>query len=181
MERGEVMGVRRQAREAAIQALFMCDFISDWDVSAAEFCLDHFSVSPAVRPYAGQLCKGALENVTKIDAKLTVASEHWSLNRMARVDRSILRIATYELMFLDEVPINVSINEAIEIAKRFGSDESPQFVNGVLDRVASLVRNRLKVEVVKAPEVSAIEADLEVAGIADIPLSADKDLAEDLI
>ena len=173
------MGVRRQAREAAIQALFMCDFVSDWDVSASEFCLDHFAVSPAVRPYAGQLCQGALENIAKIDAKLTVASEHWSLNRMARVDRSILRMATYELMYLEEVPINVSINEAIEIAKRFGSDESPQFINGVLDRVASLVRNRLKVEVVKSPVADV--ADVDVSGLDEVVLGADKDGAEELI
>lgn len=162
------MGVRRQAREAALQALFMCDFLNDWRPSSAEFCLDHFAVPKAVRAYASQLAQGVIENIMKLDAKLTVASEHWSLNRMARVDRSILRVATYELMFLDEIPINVSINEAIEIAKRFGSDESPQFVNGVLDRVASLVRDRLKVEVVREPSVEAAgEMLAEVAAEPD--------------
>ena len=71
---------------------------------------------------------------------------------MGRVDRSILRVATYELMFLPDIPIKVAINEAIEIAKRFGSEESPQFVNGVLDRVASTVRPKLEIEVVRTEE-----------------------------
>lgn len=143
------MGVRRQAREAALQALFMCDFLSDWSQHAADFCLEHFGIPKNVRPYSEQLCHGVLSELPTIDAKLTCASEHWSLNRMGRVDRSLLRLATYELMFLEEIPINVSINEAIEIAKRYGSEESPQFVNGVLDRVASLVRPKLKVEIVR--------------------------------
>jgi len=149
------MGVRRQAREAALQAIFMCDFLGEWSAEAAEFCLEHFAVLKNVRPYAGELCAGVVSNLAKIDGSLTCASEHWSLNRMGRVDRSILRVATYELMFLPDIPINVAINEAIEIAKRFGSEESPQFVNGVLDRVASTVRPKLEVEVVRTEEPSA--------------------------
>ena len=84
---------------------------------------------------------------------------------MGRVDRSLLRLAGYELMFLEEIPVNVAINEAVEIAKRFGSEESPQFVNGVLDRVASIVRPKLKVEVVR--ESVPNESDLPVAILAD--------------
>jgi N utilization substance protein B len=151
------MGVRRQAREAALQALFMCDFIADWSSESAEFCLEHFSIPKSVRPYASQLCSGVIQNLAKIDSSLTCASEHWSLNRMGRVDRSILRLATFELIFLDEIPVNVAINEAIEIAKRFGAEESPHFVNGVLDRVASLNKPRIEVEVV-SPEKNDIAA-----------------------
>lgn len=140
------MGVRRQARQAALQALFMCDFLGQWDMGTVLFCFDHFSIGKPARPYAEKLCAGVLENFTKIDSKLTCASENWSLTRMARVDRGILRLATYELLFLEEIPVNVAINEAIEIAKAFGSDESPIFINGVLDKVAS-ARKALKVEV----------------------------------
>ena len=159
------MGVRRQAREAALQALFMCDFVSDWNSQTADFCLEHFSIPKSVRPYAAQLCAGVIQHIVKIDASLTCASEHWSLNRMGRVDRSILRLATFELMFLDEIPVNVAINEAIEIAKRYGAEESPHFVNGVLDRVASLHKPRIVVEVVPT-------------GKADIPAAAAEDLEE---
>lgn len=134
------MGVRRQAREAAMQALFMSDFLGKWEPECVALCLNHFSAPEAARPFTERLCQGVLSQKTKLDAELTCASENWSLSRMGRVDRAILRVATYEIIFLDEIPINVAINEAIEVAKRFGADESPQFINGVLDRVASTVR-----------------------------------------
>lgn len=143
----------------------MCDFLSEWNDTAPDLCLEHFGIPKNVRPYALQLCSGVIEQLPKIDASLTIASEHWSLNRMGRVDRSLLRLAGYELMFLAEIPVNVAINEAIEIAKRYGSEESPQFVNGVLDRVASIVRPKLKVEIVR--EEAAAEPELPAAIIAE--------------
>ncbi len=155
------MGVRRQAREAALQALFMCDFISEWNLDTVEVCLDHFGIPKNVHPYSVQLCNGVIAELAKVDSALTCASEHWSLNRMGRVDRAILRLAAYELLFLDDIPVNVAINEAIEIAKRFGSEESRQFVNGVLDRVASSARPKLQVEVIR--EVVEDEALLPIA------------------
>lgn len=169
------MGVRRQAREAALQALFMCDFVGDWSVDAVNFCFDHFAIPKGIRPFATQLAEGTIANIHKIDSKLTCASEHWSLTRMGRVDRSILRVASYEIMFLEEIPVNVAINEAIEIAKRFGSEESPQFINGVLDRVASLERPKadrpvkLKVEVIR--EESSAEDVLSEDGLSEAALS----------
>ncbi|MFN8389777.1 MAG: transcription antitermination factor NusB [Bdellovibrionota bacterium] len=169
------MGVRRQAREAALQALFMCDFISDWSIQAADFCLEHFSIPKSVRPYAAQLCAGVIQNLAKIDSSLTCASEHWSLNRMGRVDRSILRLATFELVFLDEIPVNVAINEAIEIAKRFGAEESPHFVNGVLDRVASL--NKPKIEVEKVPPRAAEGRDAELPAAAIVADDLEEEVA----
>jgi N utilization substance protein B len=142
------MGVRRQAREAALQALFQCDFLGRWDVDSVTFCFEHFSVPEGCRDFAVRLSEGVITRIAKIDSLLTCASENWSLSRMGRVDRAILRLATYEISFLDDVPINVSINEAIEIAKRFGAEESPTFVNGVLDKVASTHRRKLEVEVI---------------------------------
>lgn len=151
------MGVRRQAREAAMQALFMCDFLSAWDLQTVSLCLDHFQAPQPARAYTERLCAGVVAEKTKIDAELTCASENWSLSRMGRVDRAILRMATYEIVFLDEIPINVAINEAIEIAKRFGAEESPQFVNGVLDRVASTIRAKQKPQ--QGPKLEVIRQD----------------------
>lgn len=134
------MGIRRQAREAALQAIFRCDFLNDWNSEAADFCIKHFSTDESIQSFSSLLCKGLIENLVKIDTRITRASENWSLSRMSRVDRSIIRLATFEIVYLDEVPINVSINEAIEIAKKYGADESSTFVNGVLDKVASHFR-----------------------------------------
>ncbi|MCL4136532.1 UNVERIFIED_CONTAM: hypothetical protein GTU68_048777 [Idotea baltica] len=147
-----------------MQALFMSDFLGRWESECTDLCLDHFSAPIAARPFTEKLIQGVLAHKTKVDAELTCASENWSLSRMGRVDRAILRVATYEIIFLDDIPINVAINEAIEVAKRFGADESPQFINGVLDRVASTVRS------------SRGEPKLEV--IVDEPTSSD-DLAVD--
>ncbi len=167
------MGVRRQAREAAMQAVYMCDFIGKWHQQDSEFCFEHFDVAKAARPYGLDLTKGVIENLAKIDSKLTVASENWSLSRMGRVDRAILRVAAYEILFLDDIPINVGINEAIEIAKRYGSDESANFVNGVLDRVASIRDDRprerpLKVEVEKIHAAPAADSGLVVEPIVAV-------------
>lgn len=133
------MGVRRQAREAAVQALYMCDALGRWTPESASFCFEHFDIADIGREYAEALCVGVIEHVSKIDSQLTCASEHWSINRMGRVDRAILRVAAYELIYVTDIPAGVAINEAIEIAKRFSAVESPTFVNGVLDKVARLV------------------------------------------
>ncbi len=163
------MGVRRQGREAALQALFMCDFIGIWTPESVEFCFDHFGMSKGIRPFATQIAQGALKNIAQIDSKLTVASENWSLTRMGRVDRSILRLAAYEMLCQEDIPINVAINEAIEIAKRFGSEESPQFINGVLDRIASQVRTgRAAKGLVDAASTLAVEVEtIAAAGQED--------------
>ena len=87
--------------------------------------------------FAIELVRGCAAALDEIDAKIREVSKHWRLERMARVDRNILRLATYELLKLPEVPRRVTLNEAVELAKRFGDENSPAFVNGVLDRIAS--------------------------------------------
>lgn len=87
--------------------------------------------------FANRIVRGCEEEAEKIDALIKNVSQHWRLERMTRVDRNILRLATYELLRMDDVPRRVTLNEAVELAKRFGSDGSPGFVNGVLDRIAS--------------------------------------------
>jgi N utilization substance protein B len=87
------------------------------------------------REFADRLVRGVWSHLVEIDARIVRASKNWRLERMARVDRNLLRLGTYELAFCDDIPAKVAINEAIEVAKRFGAHESPSFVNGILDRV----------------------------------------------
>jgi N utilization substance protein B len=88
------------------------------------------------RDYADQLVRGVRRDLEKLDERIRSASQNWRLERMARIDRNALRLGTYELLTRTDVPRAVVLDEAVELAKRFGSDESSKFVNGVLDRVA---------------------------------------------
>ncbi|MCL4146986.1 UNVERIFIED_CONTAM: hypothetical protein GTU68_023041 [Idotea baltica] len=149
----------------------MADFLGGWEPESVEFCLDHFLSESSIRPFTERLALGALKNRLAIDSELTCASENWSISRMGRVDRAILRIAAYEILFLEDIPNNVSINEAIEIAKRYGADESPQFVNGVLDKIARAVAKPL------AEEVSVVEekperSDTEATADSDVDIDS---------
>ena len=129
------MGSRRKAREKALQMLFQLDFHND-DVDAI---LEKFwsgtQVGEKVREFAEKLVRGTCANRETIDRMIASTIENWSLDRLASVDRAILRFATYELMHLSEIPPKVTINEAVEIAKNYGTEESGRFINGVLDRV----------------------------------------------
>ena len=159
------MGLRRQSREAAVQAVFMCDFLSKWELEHMIFCFDHFGTTKSVRAYAEALARGVIENLQSIDSKITCSSEHWSITRMGRVDRAILRVAAYELICLPDVPRSVAINEAIEIAKRFGADESPNFVNGVLDRLAHLCQTVSAAESAESVTSAVSESDAPLAAV----------------
>ena len=96
----------------------------------------HFPSRPGARDFAQRLVAGIMEHQVEIDERLKDAVENWKLGRMSKVDLIILRLATYELLFCPDIPLNVSIDEAIEIGNRYGSDDSPTFINGVLDQVA---------------------------------------------
>ena len=130
------MGIRRQARELAIQVLFSSDFNNDWNLDLAQSCSEFYCKDKTVMKFANLLITGVIKNKINLDSNITKASENWSISRMSRVDRSILRVCSYEIIFLNDVPVNVSINEAIEIAKKFGSEDSANFINGVIDRIA---------------------------------------------
>jgi N utilization substance protein B len=93
-------------------------------------------IKPEVRHFAERLVCGVAENLERIDRELNSYSTNWALDRMARVDLALLRLAAYELIFCPDVPHNVVINEAIEIGKRFGTEETPAFINGILDHLA---------------------------------------------
>lgn len=99
----------------------------------------HFRVAEEVRDFCRQLVLGTLDRLAVIDELLGEASEHWSLSRMSAVDRNILRLAAYELLDRSDIPPSVSINEAIEIAKKYSTPDAAVFINGVLDRVKRMV------------------------------------------
>ena len=127
---------RRKAREVALQFLYQLDLQGDSDpaVHAAEFW-PHHPLDDEAREFADGLVRGAMATHAKIDDVITRFAEHWDLDRMSVVDRNILRLAVYELGWRTETPPKVVINEAIEIAKKFGTRESSRFINGILDRV----------------------------------------------
>lgn len=142
------MGARRSGREAALQMLFQLEVSGAPAPKAIELfwrSLSHgdhgdhgdFDPDPEGRPYADDLVRGVADNLTAIDARIGSASQNWRVERMGRVDRNLLRMSTWELMAKPDVPRAVVIDEAIELAKAYGTEDSSGFVNGVLDRIAS--------------------------------------------
>jgi N utilization substance protein B len=116
--------------------LFQWDITHDAiDQIATVFFQNHPEESPAVADFARELVMGTVENVEQIDRLIARHAEHWRLDRMATVDRNLLRMATQEFLYDKETPKTVVINEAIEIARRFSAQESPQFINGILDSI----------------------------------------------
>jgi N utilization substance protein B len=130
------MGKRRKARETALQALFQADFHgSDYQESLRLFW-EGQALATEVLEFAHQLVEGVLFRVTELDNLIEGHSDHWKVNRMSRVDRNILRLAAYELLAIPEIPFKVTIDEAIELAKKYGTSESGAFINGILDHIS---------------------------------------------
>ncbi|SDU30920.1 transcription antitermination factor NusB [Desulfobacula phenolica] len=134
------MGDRRQARELALQALFSFDMDKvDPDESLEAFCTNNEEkLTQGVEPFFMDLVKGVRENQPKIDALLNTYSKNWKISRMPVVDRNIMRIAIFEFLKHTDIPCSVTINEAVEIGKKYGTRDSGSFINGVLDRIKSL-------------------------------------------
>jgi len=131
------MGKRREGREVALQLLFHWDLNVRQSLSGTELDL-FWEFRPAlqgVRTFATNLLNGVIAQQATIDEKITKYTANYELRRISAVDRNILRMAIYEMLYAEDVPPIVAINEAIDIAKKFGTDESGKFVNGVLDRV----------------------------------------------
>jgi len=135
------MSKRRKGREVALQFLYQLDLNGDDDPLPhdEEFWARH-PVDDDTRAFADALVRGTKSNQAKIDHAIVQFAEHWDLDRMAVVDRNILRLAVYELLWMADVPPKVAINEAIEIAKKFGTKESSRFINGLLDRIHKELR-----------------------------------------
>lgn len=127
---------RRLARLRAVQALFQVDFTGvGWQV-AIEDALDDGEVTS---PFLEELVKGTLEHKEEIDQILRQSLTNWTLDRVGNVDRAVLRMALYEMKYVIDIPQNVSFNEAIELAKAFGGEDSGRFVNGVLSKAAEFL------------------------------------------
>jgi N utilization substance protein B len=134
------MGKRTKARECALQMLYQWDITRDPMDRVIESFWRVRSTTDETRARAERLARGAHSHLARIDEAIAAASTHWRLERIAAVDRNILRLASYELMLEPATPSSVILDEAVEMAKRFGEGDSPPFVNGVLDAIMRAVR-----------------------------------------
>lgn len=129
---------RTKARERALQALYQIDVAAtDLEDALVRFWRNFEPVEVEVRELAEGMVRGVAEHRHEIDEAIESVSTKWRLDRMAKVDRNVLRLAVYELRWRPDVPVKVCINEAIELGKKYGSESSGAFVNGVLDRIAT--------------------------------------------
>jgi len=129
------MGLKRRSRELALQMLFQMDMGTVKLKDLEENFLPQASAPEAAKAFALGMVRGTWDKLADIDKHLRGLAENWDLTRMAAVDRNILRLAAFEILYDAEVPKSVAINEAIEIVKRFSTDESSKFVNGILDKL----------------------------------------------
>ncbi len=135
------MGHRRKAREHALQGLYMHEVgKADVDTITRFEWLDE-TISDEIRDFAVLIIKGVVENIEKLDSLISTYSKNWKPERLTVIDKSILRLAIFEMLFIEEIPTVVTINESIELGKTFGGENSGQFINGILDAVR---KNELK-------------------------------------
>ncbi len=129
------MGQRRKAREYALQGIYMHEVgkTSAHDIIKFEW-VDQ-DISGEIRDFAAKLISGTLEKIDQIDDVIRKHSKNWTPERLSAIDRSILRLAIYEMIYMDDIPEIVTINESIELGKTFGGENSGQFINGILDAV----------------------------------------------
>ena len=146
------MRKRTRSREFALQILYQIDMThgtaaevledfwedkSDVALTPKEKeSLEEYKKDPDIRRYAETLVGGVLGKLETVDKLIERFAENWEMKRMAYVDRNILRLSTFEMLYLDDIPLKVAINEAVELAKRYGESDSSKFVNGILDRIA---------------------------------------------
>lgn len=132
------MRKRTQAREFALQILYQMDITRDsYDVSISNFWQARIEkeIDQQIKDFTSELVRGTTDNLEKINAKIAQYATNWQLKRMAVVDRNILRMGCYELIFRDDIPPKVSINEAVELAKKYSGIEAGKFVNAILDKI----------------------------------------------
>jgi transcription antitermination factor NusB len=140
------MGTRHIGRELALKALYQIDLRGDISTADLAQFFEAFPADETVRRFAVTLVTGVRTEQIALDAQIADVLEHWSIGRLSRVDHNILRLAIFELQRLDDIPARVTIDEAIELAKTYGDQESGRFVNGVLDQVAARLKLKDKGE-----------------------------------
>ncbi len=178
------MGLRRKARECALQMLFAADIsgagrAGDDDSARADRLVNAFwdelgepEMDEAAREFATRLALGALAHSEELDERIRSRAEHWRIARMAVVDRNVLRLAVYEFLY-EPTPRTVAINEALEIARRFSTYEATQFINGILDAIKrDLDQEQPQTEVVNEEDAAAAE---EIVSEDDAPGEDDSD------
>ncbi len=126
---------RRQARERALQVLYQIDVGGADAATAFRYMDEDFGTLKDSEEFARRLVYGTVENLAPIDQVIVAVSKEWNINRMAKVDRNIMRLALYEMLYCEDIPKNVSVNEAVELGKIFGGEDSGRFINGILGRV----------------------------------------------
>ena len=137
--------MRRESREKVFQTLFMMDALGVGpDEAIPLFALS--AEPPSDAGYYAEAVRGVWGRIVEIDALIGEAAENWRVERMTLVDRNILRLGAYELSLGSDIPVAVAINEAVELGKRFGSEESGAFINGILDRISGIVRKKTTAE-----------------------------------
>ncbi|MGH9420680.1 MAG: transcription antitermination factor NusB [Thermoanaerobaculia bacterium] len=129
------MGARRKARELAVQMLYQFDLSGNKPDMIVETFEDLQKSKPNTREFAVKIFRGTVDHISDIDVMIQAQADNWRLSRMAVVDRNIIRLSVYEFLHENDTPKLVVIDEAIEIAKKFGNDKSPQFINGILDGI----------------------------------------------
>ena len=129
------MGARRKARELALQMLFQYDIAGNTPEMIVSTFEDLQKSKPNTREFATKIFQGTVDHLSEIDEMIQQQADNWRLSRMAVVDRNIIRMSVYEFLHEDDTPKLVIIDEAIEIAKKFGTHKSPQFINGILDGI----------------------------------------------
>ena len=133
------MGKRRRSRELALQVLYQLDITKQDAIRAIAQSRDHFSEKEERDGFAERIVLGVLEHGQEIDRLIEQYSENWRLDRMSMIDRNILRMALFELLYCEDIPPKVTLDEAIELGKRYGSEDSGSFINGILDRIQNEV------------------------------------------
>jgi len=136
----EGMGKRRGSRGLAVQVLFHMEINGGEVDEAMDMVMQNFGASRRLAAFARELVAGVVEHAAEIERLIVAASENWRLERMPLVDRSILKVAVFEMGWRDDIPPKVSIDEAVEVGKLFGGDDSPAFINGVLDRIFAMLK-----------------------------------------
>jgi transcription antitermination protein NusB len=129
------MGARRKARELALQMLYQHDLSGNTPETIVTTFEDLQKSKPTTREFATRIFQGTVDNLSKIDDMIVQQADNWRLSRMAVVDRNIIRMSIYEFLHEEDTPKLVIIDEAIEIAKKFGTQKSSQFINGILDGI----------------------------------------------
>lgn len=139
------MGGRRLSREMTLKVLFQIDLVSTNIEEVLKYTLGNGKLSDEVKEFTLLLVKGVMSNLSEIDKAINNHTNNWSLERITNIDRNILRMAIYEILYLKNIPKSVSINEAVELAKKYGTKSSFSFVNGVLGKINKDVKIMKKI------------------------------------